>query len=142
MTEQSRIKFNPITKEIEIEGSEKFVKTYFDKIQSMLVGMTVSSVKVSARGTARQAKTGEEKPARNARELKKAVPKTAEGKKAKRGSKMNTVLQLILDSKQGITTTELKKRTGLTDKQIWAVIYRAEKMGKIRKERRGIYIAA
>jgi len=38
MGEQSRIKFNPVTKEIEIEGSEKFVKTYFDKIQAMLSG--------------------------------------------------------------------------------------------------------
>ena len=34
METKSRIKFNPVTQEIEIEGSEKFVKTYFDKIQS------------------------------------------------------------------------------------------------------------
>ncbi|MEI7639303.1 MAG: hypothetical protein WCJ37_18465 [Syntrophus sp. (in: bacteria)] len=38
MGEQSRIKFNPVTKEIEIEGSESFVGTYFDKIQAMLSG--------------------------------------------------------------------------------------------------------
>jgi len=35
---QSRIKFNPVTKEIEIEGSESFVKAYFDKIHEMLSG--------------------------------------------------------------------------------------------------------
>ena len=29
MKENSRIRFNPGTKEIEIEGSESFVKTYF-----------------------------------------------------------------------------------------------------------------
>ena len=38
MGAQSRIKFNPVTKEIEIEGSEDFVKAYFDKIQAMLSG--------------------------------------------------------------------------------------------------------
>lgn len=34
----SRIKFNPVTKEIEVEGSEQFVKTYFGKLQAMLSG--------------------------------------------------------------------------------------------------------
>ncbi len=32
----SRIYLNPVTKEIEIEGSEEFIKTYFDKLQKML----------------------------------------------------------------------------------------------------------
>ena len=29
MTERSRIRFNPVTSEIEVEGTEEFVKTYF-----------------------------------------------------------------------------------------------------------------
>ena len=40
MNEQSRIRFNPVTKEIEIEGSEAFVKTYFNKLQAMMSGVT------------------------------------------------------------------------------------------------------
>ncbi len=36
MRENSRIRFNPVTKEIEVEGSEKFVRTYFQKLQQML----------------------------------------------------------------------------------------------------------
>jgi len=31
MQKNTRIRFNPITKEIEIEGSETFVKSYFKK---------------------------------------------------------------------------------------------------------------
>ena len=38
MKENSRIRFNPGTKEIEIEGSESFVKTYFNKLQAMISG--------------------------------------------------------------------------------------------------------
>ena len=38
MKENSRIRFNPGTKEIEIEGSEEFVKTYFNKLQAMISG--------------------------------------------------------------------------------------------------------
>lgn len=45
MVEISRIKFNPVTKEIEIEGSEKFVKTYFNKIQTMLTGKKETGTK-------------------------------------------------------------------------------------------------
>ncbi len=41
MQKNTRIRFNPITKEIEIEGSETFVKSYFKKLQGM---MTVSSI--------------------------------------------------------------------------------------------------
>ena len=41
MAEKSRIKFNPVTKEIEIEGSESFVTVTLDKIQAMLSGAPV-----------------------------------------------------------------------------------------------------
>jgi len=36
MAGRSRIRFNPVTKEVEIEGSESFVKTYLGKLQTML----------------------------------------------------------------------------------------------------------
>jgi hypothetical protein len=38
MKENSRISFNPVTKEIEVEGTESFVKTYFNKLQAMITG--------------------------------------------------------------------------------------------------------
>ncbi len=38
MKENSRIRFNPVTKEIEVEGTESFVKTYFGKLQAMISG--------------------------------------------------------------------------------------------------------
>jgi len=56
MAESSYLRFNPETREIEIEGAEKFVKEYFNKIQQMfpkshdkgikgLGATTISSVK-------------------------------------------------------------------------------------------------
>ena len=118
-TDQSRIKFNPVTKEIEIEGSEKFVKTYFTKIQKMLLGIQEAVAKAPIK----------EKPVKKARPSKKA-PKVA--KKAKKVSKSNAVLTLIKDSPEGITTTELKEKTGLANRQIWAIIANAKKAGKKR----------
>jgi len=37
MEERSRIRFNPATREIEIEGSEEFVRIYFGKVQKLLL---------------------------------------------------------------------------------------------------------
>jgi len=50
MKNNSRIRFNPGTKEIEVEGSEKFVKAYFNKLQSMITGTTEKKVKAVKTG--------------------------------------------------------------------------------------------
>ena len=133
MAEQSRIKFNPVTKEIEIEGSEKFVKTYFNKIQAMFSGIKETVTKASAK----------EKPLKKARQLKKATVVKAKKpeKQSRKGSNVSTVLTLIKDSPEGITTTKLVEKTGLTDKQIWAIVSNAKRAGKIKQGKRGVYIA-
>lgn len=110
----SRIKFNPVTKEIEVEGSEQFVKTYFGKLQAMLSGGRAAEKAVAATGR----------------------------KPTKRSGKSGQVLDLIRKSQQGITTAGLMKKTGLTDKQIRAIVYRTEKQGKVRKIGRGVYAPA
>jgi hypothetical protein len=123
MVEKSRIKFNPATKEIEIEGTEAFVKKYFDAVRNMI-----------AEKPARP-----EKPARKA--PAKTSPKAAVKKKGKKSTNTDTILNLIKESKGGLTTPDLKKKTGLADKQIWPIIYKAEKVRKIKKAGRGLYVA-
>jgi len=171
---QSRIKFNPVTKEIEIEGSEKFVKTYFDKLQSMLSGTqeAVAAVPVKTKQIKTikekpvKVKAVKEKPLRQKRQSKKTpvvtepvieqlAKKIRQSKRAqkvakeeaikvkgKRGDMSKTVLALIQDSPEGITTAELEKKTGLKDIQIWAVISNAKKAGKIKQAKRGVYVGA
>lgn len=73
---QSRIRFNPVTKEIEIEGSEKFVKTYFDKIQSMLSGTQEAVVdapikEIPIEEKATVGKLVKERPVKKVRQSKK-----------------------------------------------------------------------
>ncbi|MEI7637866.1 MAG: hypothetical protein WCJ37_11210 [Syntrophus sp. (in: bacteria)] len=171
---QSRIKFNPITKEIEIEGSEQFVKAYFDKIQAMLSGAqeAVTAAPVKPKSTkaikerAVKEKAIKEKPVRKAHQSKKTpvvaepvieqlAKKIRQSKKAqrvakeevpevkgRRGDLSKTVLALILDSPEGITTAELKEKSGLKDRQIWAVIANAKKAGKIKQAKHGVYVGA
>ncbi len=120
MAEKFRIRFNPTTKEIEIEGTEKFVKKYFEIIQNMILATRGSEPAQKAAQPGRAKKRG----------------------RGRWGSKAGSVLKSIRESKKGITTAELKNLTGLSDRQIWAIIYKAEKEGKIKKAGRGIYIAA
>jgi len=121
----SRIRFNPVTKEIEIEGTEKFVKAYFGKIQAMISGLMEKKV-----------------TAAKARPPKKGRKHTKKESGEKRVTNIDTVVGLVQASTEGISTAELKEKTGLAESQIWNIVNRAKKEGKIRKVKRGLYGAA
>ena len=86
-----------------------------------------------------------EKLAKKIRQSKKAqkVPKEdISAVKGKRGDMSKAVLALILESPEGITTTELEEKTGLKDRQIWAITSRAKKAGTIKQAKYGVYVGA
>ena len=128
MASNSRIRFNPVTKEIEVEGTEQFVKTYFDKLQEMISGATEKKVAIK-----KEPKTAK---ARSTKKSKKATKK-APGEK--RITNIDMIIGLIQGSMEGISTAQLKEKTGLAERQIWSIVNRASKAGKIRKVKRGVY---
>ncbi len=125
MNQNSRIRFNPTTKEIEIEGSEKFVNSYFDKIQEIMAGFPVART--------RRIKREAVLPLKVVKRVRKGRAETEDKR-----TMFDQIVDLIYRSK-GITTAELKDKTGLTDKQIWSITYRAEKLGRIKRGKRGLY---
>lgn len=127
MKENSRIRFNPVTKEIEVEGSEEFVRVYFEKLQAML---SASSEKPITKKKEKAVKAPAAKKAR------KTAKKSATKKKV---TNIDAVISLIQASVEGISTIELKEKAGLADRQIWSIVNRAAKEGKIRKVKRGVY---
>lgn len=143
MKSNSRIRFNPVTKEIEVAGTEKFVKTYFGKLQAMISGAAGKKVAIKKEPkTAKAAlalaekkkpkavKAGPQKKARKVEEMKPS---------GKRITHLDSVIGFIQENPEGISTAELKKRTGLVERQIWSIVNRASKAGKIRKVKRGVY---
>ena len=73
----------------------------------------------------------------------KKVKKTAKKKPgAKKVTNIDTVVGLIKGSAEGISTAQLKEKTGLAESQIWNIINRASKLGKVKKMKRGLYGAA
>ena len=151
MGKTSYLRFNPETKEIELEGSEEFIKSYFDKLQQKLPQSSGEGKKEPAAATTLPAKKVKVKAKAKAKTKAKAkipVPRKAikvAGKKAivreSRGASLfDKVVGIIQGSAEGITTSELNVKTGLTDRQIWGITSRAAKLGKIKKTKRGIYL--
>ena len=143
MKSRSRIRFNPDTKEIEIEGSEAFVKTHFGKIQGMISGAPSEIVEEPKAVKVRPAKkVKKELKAANARAAKKARKTAKKVLTVKRATKTDTVVRLIHGRAEGISTAQLKEKTGLAESQIWNIVNRATKAGKVKKIKRGVYGAA
>ena len=134
METRSRIRFNPATREIEIEGSEEFVRIYFGKVQKLLLA--------PVGGKEEKPKPPRARPAGKPKKMKKKTGPKKVPKKVPKETLLNSVVRLIRGSEEGITTAVLKEKTGLAESQIWSIVYRAEKQGKIKKTKRGIYMAA
>jgi len=72
-----------------------------------------------------------------AKAVKKAIVK-----KPTRLSATDTVLSIIKRSRKGIDTATLKKKTGFEGRKIKDIIYRLKKQGKIKRDRKGLYVKA
>ena len=63
-----------------------------------------------------------------------------------RGRTALTAVDIVLDtikhSRQGLGFAEIQAKTGFDEKKIRNIIFRLNKTGKIKRKRRGIYIAA
>jgi len=84
-----------------------------------------------------------------AKPAKKSMPKgTAMAAKktvAKKGTgvtAIDTIMDIIKRSGKGVDTAMLRKKTGFENRKIWGIIIRLKKQGKIRSERKGVYVKA
>jgi len=142
MKKNSRIRFNPGTKEIEIEGSERFVKVYFNKLQAIISGTPEKKTKESKPVKAAPVKAEKKQPkALKVRPTKKAMKVATNKPGEKRVTNIASIVSLIQASTEGLSTAYLKEKTGLSEHQIWSIVNRAKKEGKIKKAKRGLYSA-
>jgi hypothetical protein len=163
------IKFNQLTREIEIKGSESFIESNFDKIQDLLV----ESFGVEKKMALKEAKTiqdpisvvamrdSQADPEIRIDELSGAYPiSTAENPfiseysqefKAKRPplrkyirregepGHQRIVVEIVERKRPEISIASLKEKFGLSDSKIGGIIRDAEKLGKIRRGMNGAY---
>jgi len=74
--------------------------------------------------------------------IKKPVTKRPTAKKPAKLSAVATVLDLIQGSQKGIDTATLVKKAGFANAKIHTIIYNLKKQGKVKSEKRGIYVKA
>ena len=79
----------------------------------------------------------EAKPAEKKAEIK--VVKEKVPPKEKAVSATETVLNLIQKSRNGISISVIKEKTGFDSKKINYIVYRLKKSGKIKSEKKGVY---
>jgi hypothetical protein len=166
------IKFNQLTKEIEMKGSESFIESNFEKIQDLLVeSFGVKKVIVSRKTKANR------KPisfvitpeSQTSTEIKKdelsevcptlpatdrSIPKISHELKTNRPpvkkyirkvgipGHQRMVVQVVEQKPSEISIASLKEKFGLSESKIGGIIRDAEKLGKIRKAMNGSYVWA
>jgi hypothetical protein len=78
------------------------------------------------------------KPAMKPTARKKAKAKAARVPRDKTATA--AVMEIVRQEPNGVTTGQIKEKTGLADRQIWAIINRAKKQGKVKSAGRGLYV--
>jgi polyhydroxyalkanoate synthesis regulator phasin len=120
-----------------VDDNYKKVEEFFTGYDKAVKSETVEepkAVKVSpAKKVRKEPNTVKVRPPKKA---KKKKPRT------KKVTNIDTVVGLIQGSIKGISTAELKEKTGLTESQIWNIVNSASKAGKVKKIKRGVYGAA
>ena len=97
-----------------------------EKIMNVVAKLDTAQVKTKAKA----------KPAKKPRAKKPAA------KKAAAQTATDQVVNIIKRSKKGLDVPTLAKKTGLADKQIRNIVFKASKEGKIKRAGRGIYVGA
>ncbi len=76
------------------------------------------------------------------RVVKKKVAKKRVAKKAKKVTAVDTVMGIIKKGGKGVDTATLRKKTGFEARKLRDLIYRLNKQGRIKSERKGFYVKA
>jgi hypothetical protein len=168
----SGIKFNQLTKEIEMRGSESFIESNFNKVWDLMV----RSFAVEREGLSREAKTGpnpvsvvdmkeyqitaditgheSSEASPMSLEAKSSIPEIPRELVAKRPplrkyirregipGAERIVIQVAEQKPNEISIPSLKEKFGLSESKIGGIIRDAEKLGKIRRTMNGSYVWA
>ena len=111
----------------------KFLTTLTQKVKKMQAQLEKSEKTLKAKPQKAKAPKAKAKP----------VKKTATKKptKAKSGETAYATLLANIDA-NGVSVKDLKSKTGFDSRKISNLLYRAKKQGKIKNEKKGVYVKA
>jgi len=77
-----------------------------------------------------------------AKPAKERVTRKVTVKKGTKVTAIDAVLGVIKRSRKGVTTAQIKEKTGFSEKKIWDIVNRAKRQGKVKSVGRGVYVKA
>ena len=152
----SSIKFNQLTKEIELKGSESFIESNYDKIQNLLVesfGVKKMVMPIQESQLTTEMKRPEvfEAPQISQAAIS-SIPATPPEvrvnrpplrkyiRKAGMPGQQRIVVEVVDNRPSEISIAALKEKFGLSESKIGGIIRDAEKLGKVKRAQDGSYV--
>lgn len=128
----------------------KILKKDLESVSKDLKTLTKKTERIAGRlqkiEKAQAAKKAKKKVAKKRvtkrRVVKKKVAKKRVAKKAKKVTAIDTVMGILKKSRKGVDTATLRKNTGFEARKLRDLIYRLNKQGRIKSERKGFYVKA
>jgi hypothetical protein len=74
-----------------------------------------------------------------AKQVRKAPGRRPVSRKTAKVTAVDRVLGIIMNSKDEVTTAQIKKKTGFSNKKIFDIVSRAKRQGKVKTAARGVY---
>ena len=126
-----------------LESIEKGLETLTQRTKDMQTLLDNLEDVLGAEGPKARPKPTAKKKATRGRPPKKAKATKAKVKKAPRkGTAIDAVYSMISRSRSGVSTAQIKKKTGFGDRKIWGIVNRLKKENKIKAAKRGLYVKA
>ena len=110
----------------------KELKTLSKKVEKAIA--TVDKLGKAKTVKAKPVRKAASKPARKVAVKKPAVKKTAQL------SAVDNAFSFIKRSKKGVSTATLMEKTGFDQKKVYNIIYKLNKLGKIKSVGKGVYV--
>jgi DNA replicative helicase MCM subunit Mcm2 (Cdc46/Mcm family) len=123
---------------------QSLLKMVSDGLKTLAQGVEAIAEKVDEASKIKSpAKPKPKRPAtaaKKAKSVKTPAPGTAKKKAAKPTTAVDTVLNIIGRSKNGVNTASIKAKTGYDQKKVANIIYKLKKQGKIKSIEKGVYM--
>ena len=119
---------------------DTLIKTVAEGLKSMAQGVEKLAEKVEGIGKSLSKEKAKAKRKAPAKPERKAAVKAVKSAAKKPLTAADTVLGVIKRSKKGVDTAALMKKTGYDRKKVANIVFKLRKQGKIKSEKKGVYV--
>jgi hypothetical protein len=119
---------------------QNLLKLVADGLKTLAQGVEAIADKVDEASKAKNKKAPKAPAQKPTAEAKKPPAKAAPKKTARPETAVDTVMTIIGRSTKGVSTAEIKSKTGFNQKKVANIVYKLKKQKKIKSIDKGVYV--